>query len=206
MAEDKGQPLPAYYAAAAVACLAAQSGREDLWRSASSVADRKPRPQDCIDRAVIAFLQRLVTTHRRYPEAQLLPQPSRAGATIACPRIMEISPDHGSSKGGYRLTLVGAHLPSTVTVHFVMYVDDRQVDVRIRARSSHGGTRAVITAPERAAGAAADVIVYPDGWPMAPLNGAPFTFDETSVDPSSSASRSGGEPNTTAAATPTSSR
>lgn len=194
VAKDKDQPLPSYYEAAAAACLAALNGSAELWTFASRGAAQALRPGDCIDRAVVAYLRRLVHIHRQHPQAQLRPMPRQAGQTFPCPRLLTISPEHGPSEGGYPLRMTGVHLPTTVVIHFLQS-DSR--DVRIKARSTAGGTQTVITVPRRLPGAEDTVTVYPEGWPLAPFSTPLFTYDRAAATTPSSTNRSAGPSTTT---------
>jgi len=190
VARDPDQPLPSYYDAAAAACLAVTSGNAQLWALASRASAQSLHPRDCIDRAVIAFLRRLINAHKQHPEVQLRPTRARAGEAFPCPRILRVSPEHGSSQGGYPVRVFGVHLPATVVIHFNQGIDLESRDTRITVRSEMGGTSAVITVPPRLQGADRDVTIYPEGWPLAPLSGAQFTYDDPPATPSSRPSTS----------------
>jgi hypothetical protein len=180
VAQDQDQPLPAFYDAAAAACLAALNGRHELWAYAEAVAARPLQPNDCIDRAVTTLLRRLVDIHRQQPAAQLRPKPARPGDTVPCPRMLQVFPEHGPPQGGYPLRLVGVHLPPVVVIHFTQYVGFQLQDIRITTRSTEGGTKAVITVPSRRTGADREVSIYPAGWPFGPINTPLFIYDEPS--------------------------
>ena len=176
VARDPDIPLPPVYDAAAAACLAALEGRTALWSFAESVAARPVPMRDCLDRAVVSLLRRLVEIHREDPAAQLRPKPAEAGETLPCPRIVRLIPDHGPPEGGYPLHVVGVHLPPEVVIHFVQYVDFEPVDTSVTARSMDG-TEAVITVPPRLPRAERTVTVIPDGWPMGPIGATEFQYE-----------------------------
>lgn len=177
IARDPDIPLPPVYDAAAAACLAALDGRTDLWSYAESVASRPVPTRDCLDRAVLTLLRRVVEIHREDPSAQLRPRPAQAGETLPCPRIVRLIPDHGSPEGGYPLRVVGEHLPPEVVIQFIQYVDG-PVETLITARSV-AGTEAVVTVPPRLPGADREATVIPDGWPMGPIGATAFLYDES---------------------------
>jgi hypothetical protein len=197
VARDAEQPLPAFYDAAAAACLAAFDGRGELWAYAEEVASRALPLRDCLDRAVSALLSRLVDIHRKEPTIKLERQPAAPGETLPCPRILRLIPEHGPPQGGYELRVVGVHLPPVVVIHFTQYIDFEPRDIPITVHSV-GGTEAVLTVPRQLVGAERSVAVIPEGWPLGPINTPEFVYDEPSRAPTAPPTMSGN-----ATATPT---
>jgi hypothetical protein len=114
--KELNQPARKLYTAAAQACLAAFDGRSDLWTQASTaygdVAAAPLGDFNCMDRAALALLARLVTLHEQHPKRSFEGAPSTEAKAPPCPSIRGLSPDHGLAGTVVRLT--GRHLDENV--------------------------------------------------------------------------------------------
>lgn len=113
-------------------------------------------------------LRSVLTTYYngQRPHRSLRPKPAVAGETFPCPRILQLTPQHGSPRGGYPLRVVGVHLPPVVVIHFQQGLDSGVRDIRITTHSTAGRTKAVITLSQQSPGAEPHAAVYPEGWPL----------------------------------------
>jgi hypothetical protein len=167
--QDESNETVALYTAAAAACSAALLGQQEKWAEAERAialvaeADRL----DCLDRPVFDTVVALVKAHAQLPDARFAratdpPVPS------PCPRIRELSPDHGSRTVAHFVEFVGENLPPLTTVH----AGDQVVAV-----PTDGRTGRVEIPPEDDPVVTA-VAVWPQGWPLDGTNTAEFSFDD----------------------------
>jgi hypothetical protein len=154
------EPARSMYKGAASACLAAFHNRPELWPpSDTALVTAQPQTSkfNCIDMAIYQLLKSLAEAHRQDPSTQFVKKVTESGGP--CPRITQVSPDHGPAQGGYQVRIIGVNLPSKVGVHF----GDRYFTVA----TSSSREVLVTVPPTSATKLPAEVSVWVDGWPFA---------------------------------------
>jgi hypothetical protein len=109
------EPARTLYKGAARACLAAFSGRADLWSRADAAYDAvagRRGELTCMDRAAFALLERLVTLNTQFPHRSFENGPTAAAKAPPCPSIVGLTPDHGPA--GTLVRMTGQHLGENV--------------------------------------------------------------------------------------------
>lgn len=175
------KPAVTLYTGAAQACLAAFSGRSNLWARAAAAYDEvsgRSGELTCMDRAALALLERLVTAHEADPEAVFEKAPGSASKAPPCPRITGLSPDHGKEKTLVRMT--GRNLVGNVV----------GIDVVDSLGNSHsagpptevGDGALEFTMPEAPpSDASASVCIVVRAEPDWSADGAMFTYDSDNL-------------------------
>jgi len=187
-AEVSNEPVPgaehSLYEGVIAACSAALEGRGALWRRAESILDEATagrRALNCFEEGALSLLRRLVLAHQKDPRATLVPDRSHSSETPPCPRIREITPDHGSPEGGYEVRLSGEFLRRSPWINFWQTSAGNDLVFlpidRVRARYVDDSV-AYITVPKRKE-ASETVAIWPERWPFKGTNTPPFTYDIT---------------------------
>jgi hypothetical protein len=157
------------YRGAAHACLAAFHGEPGRWAQAAAdfaALSGQTGGFNCLDRNAYSLLKSLVETHRQAPTARLVRGGGADGAAPACPRILDVVPNHGPAAGGYPVRLVGEHLPARAVVEW----SGRSFEV-----STKDGREATLTVPPL--GDAQIASIWVDGWPYGLYGAVEFTYD-----------------------------
>jgi hypothetical protein len=109
------EPARTLYRGAARACLAAFDGRDDLWPQSAAAYDAvagRSGELNCMDRAALALLERLVTLHTQFPHRRFENAATDQAKAPPCPSITGLTPDHGPA--GTQVRLTGRHLGAGV--------------------------------------------------------------------------------------------
>ncbi|MDQ3856068.1 MAG: hypothetical protein M3281_06690 [Chloroflexota bacterium] len=162
------------YEGAAAACRAAFYDEPDRWQVAEAALrqiDAMGADFTCLGDVAYAALRDLVAVHTTDPTARLV-RGDGPGRGPACPRVISLEPDHGAASGGYRIRLVGEHLPSTSIIHF------GDVDLTVQ---TDGVSASVIVPPapvdmDWSAGEGY-VQVWVEGWYMEVFNTPAFRYE-----------------------------
>jgi hypothetical protein len=149
------EPFRSLYLAAGNACLAAFGGMPARWADAErawSAVGPDTTGYRCYDHDVRRMVATLVDLHRQAPDVPLVRQVTARGAgTTRCPSFAAVVPDHGPVGGHQRVRLLGANLPTRVTVDFGT---ERFDDVPVA-----DGREAVVEAPPGSGPGTVDVFV-----------------------------------------------
>ncbi|HEX6921235.1 MAG TPA: IPT/TIG domain-containing protein [Actinomycetes bacterium] len=167
------KPAVTLYTGAAQACLAAFSGRSNLWARAAKAYDEvsgRSGELTCMDRAALALLKRLVTAHEADPEAVFEKAPGSASKAPPCPDISRLSPDHGAA--GQTVRITGRNLARDVDEVRVYITNDNFVEAEKRV----DGDAIEFTMPVLAA-EALTVCVVVRARPEWSADGAIFTYE-----------------------------
>ena len=109
------EPAQSLYTGAARACLAAFNGRSELWSRAATAYDAvagRSSELNCMDRAALALLGRLVALHTQHPDRSFQNASGNQAHAPPCPSISGLIPDHGPA--GTLVRITGRHLGADV--------------------------------------------------------------------------------------------
>ncbi|SNR68296.1 IPT/TIG domain-containing protein [Blastococcus mobilis] len=162
------------YEGAAAACRAAFYDEPDQWpvaEAALAQIDAVGADFTCLGDVAYEVLRELVAVHTTDPTARLV-RGDGPGRGPACPRVISLEPDHGAASGGYRIHLVGEHLPSTSVIHF------GDVDLTVQT-DGDSASLIVPPAPVDAEWSAGEhsVQVWVEGWYMQVFNTPTFVYE-----------------------------
>jgi hypothetical protein len=156
------EPYRSLYLGAAAACLAAFHRSANLWGTAIDAFQAvKSGGLGCWDREVYDLLAGIVHAHQNDPGATF--QRGSTTAPSPCPELLSVTPSHGSRDGGYRITMIGNNLPTTLKIEFGSHSitatldssgaltvtvppatpDETTVDIYPRSRPARGATPSV---------------------------------------------------------------
>ena len=174
------EPAVTLYTGAAQACLAAFSGRSNLWAKAAAAYDGvsgRSGELTCMDRAALALLERLVTAHEADPEAVFEKAPGSKSKAPPCPSISGLSPDHGTQNTVVRIT--GRNLAGNVVgIDVVDSLGNSQSAVPTEV----GDGALEFTMPEApSSDASASVCIVVRAEPNWSADGAMFTYDSENL-------------------------
>lgn len=171
---DRLSPEPIYSllngADAACRIVAGDQSQWPTLRRAVEVVSPSAGQLDCIERPMFDVMNELIKIHTQNPDVIVkrstgTPSPSR------CPRIKEVSPNHGSRTSDTVISFTGTNLPRHVRVH-ILANTEQIVEVDL------DGQRGTLTVPRTLDKSVRDLAIWPEGWALAPFNTAFFAYDE----------------------------
>jgi hypothetical protein len=186
------EPAQTLYTGAARACLAAFSGRGDLWPGAAAAHDAvagRSGELNCMDLAALALLERLVTLHNQHPDRSFLSASTSQAQAPPCPTIGGLTPDHGPAGTVVRMT--GQHLGGNVVG--VDVVDSLGNSQPAEGVTEVGGDLEFTMPQAPPAGASSLACIVVRASPDWSADGAMFTYEsETAGSPTTFACPSAG--------------
>jgi hypothetical protein len=168
--EPLEDPYRSLFEGAAAACLAAFSGRVDLWATATArYAAVDPEALACWDREVYGVWRKLVEAYRADPRTTFSRGP--AAGTGGCPELTGFEPDHGARDGGYSITVAGRNLPPRLDLIWL------ESDLTVPAVRRRDG-RMALTVPRAKSNLSTDVLVMIAGAPRIADAIVTFRYDD----------------------------
>lgn len=167
--DDAREPAKTLYRGATAACFVV-AGDTTRWpevEGAVVALATDAAAFDCIDGPIYDTMVRLVQVHQRHPHA-IVKRSAARPAPDPCPRIREVSPDHGSRTVDNKVTFRGANLRAGMPIH----VGDQVVDLEL------SGQTGLVVVPATADRTVEDVPIWPEGWPGEATNTAFFRYDD----------------------------
>jgi hypothetical protein len=170
------------YTGAAQACLAALTGRSDLWhKSATALATVSAHVDElsCMDRAAYALLARIVSLHKQYPDRTFVKSARSKFTAPPCPQIQSIAPDHGPP--GAPVHLTGTNFDGNVADIRIYYDKDNSVSAEDITRT--GNSVDFTMPPPPPAGSPRNVCIAVISQPDWAADGVAFTYADPDVGP-----------------------
>jgi hypothetical protein len=162
--------------AAATACLAANTGDEDLWAEATSRRDDlRDADLNCLEVGVYGLLERLVDAHAADPDLPLTFERANGVGAPPCPTVSGLDPARG--RAGDVVTITGKNL-EFVTLVIVDFGDGSRTCFEFFENSSP--SLAMPEPPEGVTSAQVVVAAHPAQWEM---GGAAFEYEQSETTP-----------------------
>jgi hypothetical protein len=179
------EPAVTLYTGAANACLAAFQGREDLWPTASealAAVDGRVDELNCMDRAALALLERVVRLHEEHPARAFQPAAKGKSKAPPCPSIKALVPDRGIA--GTLVRMSGRHLDGDDVVG-VSVIDSSGNSLPAEGVERLDGSLQFTMPEEPPSDASASVCIVVRADPDWRADGAMFTYESDTTGPPS---------------------
>ena len=148
--------------AAAMACVAAVEGRDELWAPARQVRDSTdPATLHCLDAAAYTVLDSLVDAHEAHPDRSFQLTAGGTKGKPPCPQITGITPREGAA--GDVVTITGANLKKVTRVDVV--VNGSRLE-SFDPDLSDGALLITMPAADKGTTAVVVILSKPGGWKM----------------------------------------
>ncbi len=179
------EPAVTLYTGAANACLAALEGRDDLWPKAAealAAVDGRVDELNCMDRAALALLERVVRLHEEHPARSFQPAAKGKSKAPPCPSIASLVPDRGIA--GTVVRMSGRHLDGDDVVG-ISVIDSFGNSLPAEGVERVDGSLQFAMPEEPSSDASASVCIVVRAEPDWRADGAMFTYESDTTGPTS---------------------